>query len=116
MDSATYDKFTSELMQGIGSFLGLPANATTSFLTDLLYSLDVQVKIMQEFNNQPENRTMTDALDCLQTVSEKMPKARILRSYTGRLAGTEDAARREQLLAGLKDLLANVKKKQKRLD
>jgi len=114
MDSATYDKFSSELMQGIGSFLGLPPNATTSLLTDLLFCLEVQVKIMEQYNNEPDSRTMTDAMDCLLTVSEKMPKAQMLRSYIGRLAGTADVARRERLLAELKEFLISARKKQRR--
>ncbi len=114
MDSAENEKFASELMQGIGSFLGLPVNATTSLLTELLYTLEAQVRIMEQLNGNPENRMMADALDSMQTVCEKMPKARMLRSFVGRLAGSQDTAMRKKLLTELQELVTTVKKKQKR--
>ena len=52
MDSAANDKFANELKQALGSFLGLPVNATTSLLTDLLYSLEAQTRIMEQFNGR----------------------------------------------------------------
>ena len=52
MDSAANEQFATELMQGIGSFLGLPVNATTSLLTELLYAIESQVRIMEQLNNQ----------------------------------------------------------------
>ena len=57
---------------------------------------------------------MADALDSMQTVCEKMPKARMLRSFVGRLAGTQDRAVRKKLLMELLELVLAVKKKQKR--
>lgn len=115
MDSAATEKFTSDLKQGIGSFLGLPVNATTSLLTELLYTLEAQIRIMEQLNGHPESRMMADALDSMQTVCEKMPKARLLRSYVGRLAGSQDKAVRKKLLAELLELVLTVKKKQKRV-
>ena len=114
MDSAANEQFATELMQGIGSFLGLPVNATTSLLTELLYAIEAQVRIMEQLNNPPESRMMADALDSMQTVCEKMPKARMLRSFIGRLAGTQDRAVRQKLLKELLELVLAVKKKQKR--
>jgi hypothetical protein len=114
MDSAANEQFATELMQGIGSFLGLPVNATTSLLTELLYAIEAQVRIMEQLNNHPESRMMADALDSMQTVCEKMPKARMLRSFVGRLAGTQDRAVRKKLLMELLELVLAVKKKQKR--
>ena len=114
MDSAANEKFVSELMQGIGSFLGLPVNATTSLLTELLYALEAQVRIMEQLNGHPESRMMADALDSMQTVCEKMPKARMLRSFVGRLAGSRDKDMRKKLLMELLELVTAVKKKQKR--
>ena len=115
MDSAANEKFASDLMQGIGSFLGLPVNATTSLLTELLYSLEAQVRIMEQLNDHPENRMLADALDSLQTVCEKIPKARLLRSYVGRLAGSQDKNMRKKLLAELLELVTTAKRKQKRV-
>ena len=109
-----YQTTYTELMQGIGSFLGLPVNATTSLLTELLYAIEAQVRIMEQLNNHPESRMMADALDSMQTVCEKMPKARMLRSFVGRLAGTQDRAVRKKLLMELLELVLAVKKKQKR--
>ena len=114
MDSAANEQFATELMQGIGSFLGLPVNATTSLLTELLYAIEAQVRIMEQLNNHPESKMMVDALDSMQTVCEKMPKARMLRSFVGRLAGTQDRAVRKKLLMELLELVLAVKKKQKR--
>lgn len=114
MDSAANEQFATELMQGIGSFLGLPVNATTSLLTELLYAIEAQVRIMEQLNNHPKSRMMADALDSMQTVCEKMPKARMLRSFIGRLAGTQDRAVRQKLLKELLELVLAVKKKQKR--
>lgn len=114
MDSAANEQFATELMQGIGSFLGLPVNATTSLLTELLYAIEAQVRIMEQLNSHPESRMMADALDNMQTVCEKMPKARMLRSFVGRLAGTQDRAVRKKLLMELLELVLAVKKKQKR--
>ena len=56
MDSAANEQFATELMQGIGNFLGLPVNATTSLLTELLYAIEAQVRIMEQLNNHPESR------------------------------------------------------------
>ncbi len=114
MDSAANEIFATELMQGMGSFLGLPVNATTSLLTELLYTLEAQIRIMEQLNGHPENRMMMDALDSMQTVCEKLPKARMLRSFVGRLAGTQDKAMRKKLLKELLELVTAVKKKQKR--
>ena len=115
MDSAANEKFASELMQGIGSFLGLPVNATTSLLTELLYSLEAQIRIMEQLNGHPESRMLADALDSMQTVCEKIPKARMLRSYVGRLAGSQDKAVRKKLLSELLELVTTVKRRQKRV-
>lgn len=115
MDSAANEQFATELMQGIGSFLGLPVNSTTSLLTELLYALEAQVRIMEQLNSHPENRMMADALDSMLTVCEKMPKARILRSFVGRLAGTQDKAVRKKLLMELRELVSAAKRKQKRV-
>jgi hypothetical protein len=112
--AAIEEQFATELMQGIGSFLGLPVNATTSLLTELLYAIEAQVRIMEQLNSHPESRMMADALDNMQTVCEKMPKARILRSYVGRLAGTQDKAVRKKLLTELLELVTSVKRRQKR--
>ena len=114
MDSATNDRFVNELKQALGSFLGLPVNATTSLLTDLLYSLEAQVRIMEQFNGQTDNRTMTDTLDTLLTVCEKLPKALMLRSYVGRLAGTQDVSSREKLMTELLEHLTAAKRRQKK--
>ena len=114
MDSATNDRFVNELKQALGSFLGLPVNATTSLLTDLLYSLEAQVRIMEQFNGQTDNRTMTDTLDTLLTVCEKLPKALMLRSYVGRLAGSKDATVRKVLLTELLEHLTAAKRRQKK--
>ena len=115
MNSAANEQFATELKQGIGSFLGLPVNATTSLMTELLYAIEAQVRIMEQLNNHPESRMMADALDSLQTVCEKMPKARLLRSYVGRLAGSQDKALRKKLLTELLELVTTVKRKQKRV-
>ena len=114
MDSAANDKFANELKQALGSFLGLPVNATTSLLTDLLYSLEAQTRIMQQFKGQQENRLMTDALDSLLTVCEKLPKAQMLRSYVGRMAGTQDVSVRKKLMTELLEHLAAAKRRQKK--
>ena len=115
MNSAANEQFATELMQGIGSFLGLPVNATTSLLMELLYALEAQLRIIEQLNNHPENRMMADALDSMQTVCEKMPKARMLRSFVGRLAGTQDKTARKKLLKELLELVSAVKRKQKRV-
>ena len=115
MDSDANEKFASELKQGIGSFLGLPVNATTSLLTELLYTLEAQIRIMEQLNAHPESRMLADALDSMQAVCEKIPKARILRSFVGRLAGSQDKAMRKRLLAELLELVTTAKRKQKRV-
>jgi phosphoribosyl-ATP pyrophosphohydrolase len=51
----------------------------------------------------------------MQTVCEKIPKARMLRSYVGRLAGSQDKAVRKKLLTELLELVTTVKRKQKRV-
>ncbi len=114
MDSAANDKFANELKQALGSFLGLPVNATTSLLTDLLYSLEAQTRIMEQFNGRDEKRLMTDALDSLLTVCEKLPKAQMLRSYVGRMAGTQDVSAREKLMTELLEHLTAAKRRQKK--
>ena len=116
MNSAANEKFATELKQGIGSFLGLPVNATTSLLTELLYTLEAQIRIMEQLNGHPESRMMMDALDSMQTVCEKMPQARMLRSFVGRLAGTQDKVIREKLLSELLGLVTTVKRRQKRFN
>ncbi len=118
MDSATNDKFVSELMQALGDFLGIPPNATSSVLNDLLFCLEAQVRIMRKFNDQPASRMVTDALECLLTVIEKLPNAKVLRSYVGRLAGTDIKKGKElrmELLTGLLELITAAKRKQRRL-
>lgn len=118
MDSATNEKFVSELMQALGAFLGIPPNATSSVLTDLLYCLEVQVRIMEQFNERPESESFIGALDCLLTVSEKLPRASLLRSYVGHLAGADVKSGlevRRSLLAELRGLLMAAKRKQRRV-
>ena len=69
---------------------------------------------MQQFKGQQENRLMTDALDSLLTVCEKLPKAQMLRSYVGRMAGTQDVSVRKRLMTELLEHLAAAKRRQKK--
>ena len=112
-----HDKFTAELMQSVGGFLGIPPIATTSILSELLPCLEMEVKILERFNEQPDNQMFVDALDCLQTACEKLPKGRLLRSYIGRIAGTvpvDGVETRRTLLAELHALLQKSQRKIRR--
>ena len=118
MEPDAYDKFITELKQAMGEFLGMPPHVTTSILADLMVSLDVAVRIIVHCNEQPENQAAVDALDCLQKVCEKLPSARRLRSYVGRVAGMTQADRRKErgvLLRELEDLLRKGKLRLKRI-
>ena len=57
---------------------------------------------------------MTDASDSLLTVCEKLPKAQMLRSYVGRMAGTQDISVRKRLMTELLEHLAAAKRRQKK--
>ena len=112
-----HDKFTAELMQSVGKFLGIPPIATTSILSELLPCLEMEVIILERFNEQPDSQMFVDALDCLQSACEKLSKGRLLRSYIGRIAGTvsEDGVEtRRTLLGELHALLQKSQKKMRR--
>ena len=113
MDAAAHERFIAEIMQALGAFFGLPVNATSSLLTDLLYSLEAETRILEQFSNHPENQMAVEAVDCLLTVCEKLPKARMLRSYIGRLAGAQDVLIHKRLLVELLELLTAARRKQK---
>ncbi|MBR6057261.1 MAG: hypothetical protein IKP58_03725 [Victivallales bacterium] len=118
MDASIYDRFFNELIQGAGSFLGLPQQGALSILSDILSCMEVAVMVLKKSNDQPENRIFVDALDSLLTVCEKLPKARLLRSYVGRIAGAtgkQYEEKRKVLLTELKDFLDKAQRRLKRV-
>lgn len=118
MEASLHERFFNELMQGAGSFLGLPQQGALSILSDILACMELEVMVMERFNDQSEKRIFSEALDALLTVCEKLPKARILRSYVGRIAGSvgmQLEGNRKVFLADLKELLDKSQRRLKRV-
>lgn len=118
MEASVQEQFFSELMQGTGAFLGLPQQGALSILSDLLTCMELEVMIMEKYNGHQEGRMVVDALDSLLIVCEKLPKARLLRSYVGRIAGAvgeQGTERRKLLLGELRELLDKAQRRLKRV-
>ncbi|MBP5674160.1 MAG: hypothetical protein K5787_00200 [Lentisphaeria bacterium] len=117
MEAIVQEQFFSELAQGASSFLGLPQQGALSILSDLLACIAREVMILEVLNEDSKNRMFVDTLDSLLTVCEKLPMARILRSYVGRIAGAsgeQGSEKRKLLLGELKGLLDKAQRRLKR--
>ena len=118
MEAIVQEQFFRELAQGAGAFLGLPQQGAFSILSDLLACMEREVMILELLNGDSTNRMFVDTLDSLLTVCEKLPMARILRSYIGRIAGApgeQGSERRKLLLEELKELLDKAQRRLKRV-